>query len=244
MKREYGVPYHRLNSITKGYSLGCAVLRRREKALRRTCSGYTLIELVVVFGILGVLLLVVGRATGTFQFWRDEAFLRTFRERLEFLHYRAMADQLYYQMEISLQSNSYRIGVLRDEQEVNNNLQVSADDRVGELSLELADFLNPAVGFGGNLIPPPSFPSLYTWVPLAGGSRFDAVRTRSNQVSRNGSSSQFLVFYPRGFSEFAVFHLTLASTGPMTIVVNPFTGLTQTYRGHKDFRWTYGQGSR
>ncbi len=237
--------HHRRRSITQLLSSGSTDIRRFRQRSRFGDSGYTLIELVVVFGILGVLLLVVGRATGTFQYWRDEAFLRTLRERLEFLHYRAMADQLYYQMEVSLQSNSYRIGVVRDEQEVNTNVQLSADDRVGELSLELADFLNPSVGVGGTLIPPPSFPSLYSWVPLGGGSRFDAVRTRGDKISQGASSSSiFLVFYPRGFSEFAVFHLTLASRGPMTIVVNPFSGLTQTYRGHKDFRWTYGQGSR
>jgi type II secretory pathway pseudopilin PulG len=205
-----------------------------------TTSGYTLIEIVVVFAILGGLLLLVGRASGSFQFWRDEAFLRTLRERLEFLHYRAVSDQLSYQMEISLQSQSYRIGVLRDDQTVNTNVQVNSNQSLGELSLELADFLNPATGSGATMIPPPSFPSLYEWVALGGGSRFDEVRTRSEQITASTKESVYLVFHPEGFSEFAVIHLTLASGGPMTIVVNPFTGLTESYRGHKDFRWTYG----
>lgn len=210
-------------------------------ALRSASSGYTLIEIVVVFAILGGVLLLVGRASGSFQFWRDEAFLRTLRERLEFLHYRAVSDQLSYQMEISLQTGSYRIGVLRDDQAVNTNVQVSATQSLGELSLELADFLNPATGAGATMIPPPSFPSLFEWASLSGGSRFDAIRTRADQVTASAKGSVYLVFHPQGFSEFAVIHLTLASGGPMTIVVNPFTGLTQSYRGHKDFRWTYGK---
>ena len=212
----------------------------RSTSVHSTSSGYTLIEIVVVFAIMGGLLLLVGRASGSFQFWRDEAFLRTLRERLEFLHYRAVSDQLSYQMEISLQTQRYRIGVLRDDQTVNTNVQVNANQSLGELSLELADFLNPATGSGATMIPPPSFPSLFEWVALGGGSRFDSVRTRSEQIAPSTKESVYLVFHPEGFSEFAVIHLTLASGGPMTIVVNPFTGLTQSYRGHKDFRWTYG----
>lgn len=203
--------------------------------------GFTLIEIVIVFGILGVLTLFIGRSTGSFQFWRDESFLRILRERIEFLHYRAVSDQLYYQMEISLKSNRYRIGVLREEGDVNRNVQVSSEENLGELSVELATYLNPSLANGGTLIPPPSFPSLAEWVALPMGSQIDAVRTRQRQVDRNTKQSVFLVFYPRGFSEFAVIHLTLASRGPVTLVVNPFTGLTQFYPGHRDFRWTYGK---
>lgn len=203
--------------------------------------GFTLIEVVIVFSILGVLVLFVGRSTGAFSFWRDEAFLRILRERIEFLHYRAVSDQLYYQLELSFQSNGYRIGVLREEEDVNTNVEISADENLGELSVELATYLNPSLASSGTLIPPPSFPSLYEWVSLPTGSRIDAIRTRQRQITREGSQSVFLVFYPRGFSEFAVLHLTLASRGPVTIVVNPFTGLTQLYPGHRDFRWTYGK---
>jgi hypothetical protein len=142
-------------------------------------------------------------------------------------------------MEISLDRKQYRIGVLRPDDVVNTNVQASNDD--GQLTTELNDFLNPSLATAGNLIPPPSFPSLAEWVFLPYGGVINSVRTRDRFVTPDRGQSIFLVFHPNGFSEFAVFHLTLASRGAVTLVINPFTGRTKLYQGHKEFRWSYGK---
>jgi hypothetical protein len=51
----------------------------------------------------------------------------------------------------------------------------------------------------------------------------------------------YMLFSPRGFSEFSVIHIVLSNGAPVTILVNPFTGGTEIYREYKDFKWTYGR---
>lgn len=205
----------------------------------RSSRGFTLIELMVVFALIAGLLALVGRGTGTFAYWREESFVRALRERLEFLHHRSIADQLYYQMELSLPENSYRIGVLRSDHDVNSNVSVQSDSGVGSISLELAVFLNPSLGNAQTMIPPPSFPSLAQAVHLPSGCRIHSIRTRTTVHKADDAHSVYLVFNPQGFSEFAVIQLDLTS-GPVTILSNPFTGSTQVFRGYKDFQWTFG----
>ena len=58
---------------------------------------------------------------------------------------------------------------------------------------------------------------------------------------RNVDKSAYILFSPRGFSEFAILHLSSTTRDPVTILINPFTGLTETFREYRDYEWTYGR---
>lgn len=171
---------------------------------------------------------------------KQETFLRKLTGTIEFLHYQAVVDQAFYQLEIDFDTNSYRVGVLRPEQEYTKELQELAQD-AGNLTLELAAFLSPAMMSEQTLIPPPSFPSLAEPVELPSDSRFQDVRTMRGRTLASQGGKTHIVFSPRGFSEFAVIRMRMRNNSPITILVNPFTGLTQLYRAEKDFEWTYGR---
>jgi len=192
---------------------------------------------ISIIGIAGALLAV---KTGTFDFWKEESFLRRFSETIEFLHHQSVQDGEYYQLEINFEDNSYRVGLLKADEDVDQNLDVDPD--AGALSLELAAFLNPNFVSEGTLIPPPSFPSLAEPTSLPSGASFTDVKTMlQGEVNLKLAKTTNIFFSPRGFSEFAVIHLELSAGQPITILINPFTGLTEIYRERRDFEWTYGQ---
>jgi hypothetical protein len=87
------------------------------------------------------------------------------------------------------------------------------------------------------MIPPPLFPSLAKPVPFPEGVTLTDVRTMRGMKTEG---TPYVHFSPRGFSEFCVIHLRLQNGSELTILVNPFTGLTEIYREYKDFEWTYG----
>jgi len=212
----------------------------RLSPLRQACA-FTLIELVVVITVLGVALSLLGLRTGGFSFWNEEAFIRRLSETITFLHYQAVAERATYQLELDLKANSYRVGIAREEGDLNENLTELAAD-AGNISLELAAFLNPSTGAGYTLIPPPSFPSLAEPVPLPKGSIIEDVRTMRGFFTASEEGGKARIFFsPRGFSEFAVIHIKLESSGVRTILVNPFTGTTDIFRDRRDFEWTYGR---
>lgn len=209
----------------------------------RSSAGFTLLELVVVLVIIGVASALIGLRSGSFSYWKDEGQLRRIRETIEFLYYQAVIDQEFYVLRIDLDNQSYRVGVLRTEEAAENEQVSSRAQGGGILDLELAAVLSPAYGLEDSMIPPPSLPSLYESVELNSGSSFDLVRTmrETKQKSEGGTASIF--FSPRGFSEFAVIQLSLSSGKPVTILVNPFTGLTEQFPDHRDFEWKYGKKS-
>ena len=177
---------------------------------------------------------------GSFTFWREEAILRRLPETIEFLHHQAITDQAFYRLEFNFKDNNYSIGVIRPDSDVAQDLAAIGSD-AGTLTLELAAFLSPAIGGSSTLIPPPNFPSLADPVPLPGDMRFEDVRTMRGKYTSAEADSAYMLFSPRGFSEFAVVHLRLSNNSPVTILVNPFTGLTTMYRDYRDFEWTYGK---
>lgn len=210
--------------------------RAREKYLS---AGFTLIELAIVVLIIGGLGALVAARTNTFSYWKEEGYIRNLSETINFLHYQAVVDQALYRMEFDFETSSYVIGILRPEEE-NEELQELGSE-VGNLSFELAAFLNPGVQGAATFIPPPSMPSLAKPVPPPEGIQFTEIRTMRGKET---DGKPFIMFSPRGFSEFAVVHLQLSTGEPITILVNPFTGLTSIIREYKDFTWTYGRDKK
>ena len=203
--------------------------------------AFTLIELVVVIAILGIVMTVVGLRLGVFSYWNEESFVRRLSETIVFLHHQAVADQSFYQLEFDFDKNTYRVGVLRSDADINADLSDIATD-AGSITLELAAYLNPSVGKEFTLIPPPGFPTLAEPVVFPQGIFVERLRTVRGITERQKGAVDYIRFSPRGFSEFAVIHLGIRETAQRTILVNPFTGDTEIFNGYKDFEWTYGRG--
>ena len=202
--------------------------------------GFTLIELVLVIVIIGLTFGIVGLRSGSFDFWRDEGFLRRISETVSFLHHQAIVDQSFYRLDFDFKRNAYRVRVVRTEEHDDEQRlsEIAAD--AGNLSLELAAFLNPSIGRSQTLIAPPSLPSLAEEQALPDGMHVQDIRTMRGKFAPGQDESAYILFSPRGFSEFAVMHFKLSTDQPVTVLVNPFTGLTEIYREYKDFEWTYG----
>lgn len=204
-------------------------------------GGFTLVELVLVIVIIGLVFGVVGLRSGSFDFWKEEGFIRRISETLSFLHHQSVADQAFYRIDFDLEKNEYRVRVVRTEEHDDEErlAEIAAD--AGAISLELAAFLNPSVGRSQTLIPPPSIPSLADPQPFPPGMSIIDIRTMRGVATPGQDESAYILFSPRGFSEFAVLHLRLSNGQPLTMLVNPFTGLTEIYREYRDFEWSYGR---
>lgn len=202
--------------------------------------GFTLIELTLVILIIGLLGGLIATRTNTFSYWKEEGYVRKLAETVTFLHHQAVVDQAFYRLELDLENNSYKIGVMRAEGEESEFLK-SQSSQIGNVSLELAAFLNPGVGETATFIPPPSFPSLAEPNFPPEGLAIEDVQTMRG---KEYEGKPFIMFSPRGFSEFAVIHLRLSTDEPVTILVNPFMGNTKILREYKDFVWTYGRDKK
>lgn len=214
----------------------------------RQSLGFTLLELVLVIAIVGLLSSLIVVRLGTFQRWQEEGFLRRFTETIQFLHHQAVVDGVFYRMDFDFEENPpvYKVGEIVAEEVNQSNLAAmsAAGADPGILSVELADFLVPSLGTFQNLIPPRSFPSLAKPIELPEGVEFSDVRTMRGVIAPGDPEKAYILFSPRGFSEFAVIHLALSHDRVRTILVNPFTGLTSIYKEYKDFEWSYGRTSK
>lgn len=209
--------------------------------------AFTLIELVIVILVVGLLMLLATIPTGAYQYWKEEAFIRRLTETIQFLHTQAVADQAFYRLELDFgkdeQKSFFSVGVVQPEEDTALQTQNAASEDIGLVSTELYFFLHASTGAEGSytIIPPPSFPSLYEPVFFPQDVVLEGVRTASARYDREHDDKAFLVFSPRGFSAFAVLHLRLSKGAPVTILVNPFTGMTSIYREFRDFEWTYSK---
>lgn len=214
--------------------------READNRLNKVEAAFTLVELIIVILIIGVMMTLVGIGSGTFAFWREEGFIRKLSEVMVFLHHQAPIDQEYYRIEFDFEKNQYQVGVMKNISNA-DPAQLAALQDAGELSLELAAFLSPSIGENQEVIPPPSFPSLAEPEIFPPGMLIEDVHTMRGKIDARGKERAYVLFSPRGFSEFAVIHLRTSSGAPVTIAVNPFTGITEIFREYKEFSPTYGR---
>ena len=216
-------------------------------SLRQSCrTGFTLIELCIVLAIVATMFYIVRLNPTLSGYWREEGFLRRLSQTLTFLHYQAVSDQAFYQVEFSFGDrgpDSFKVGVLKPEGDDANEAVKQISSGAGALSLELAQMLHPALGEGQTFIPPPNMPSLGEKVEFPATIRLRSIRTMRGKESDGRPIKEYALFSPRGFSEFLVLNLEIDRGEKVTMLVNPFTGETEVYRGEaefRDFQWTYG----
>lgn len=202
--------------------------------------GFTIIELVVVLTIIGICVGVVALRLGTLDYWREEAATRRLREVVSLLFHQAVTDQVYYAVRFDIDSGSYEVGVMRAEGDQDEKELGELNDGAGLLSLELSSFLNPSIGEAQSLIPPPNFPSLAEKAYLPASIKIQDIQTMRGKVLAGQGGQPYILFSPRGFSEFFVLHLEGRGGQVTTIVMNPFTGTPNVYNEYRDFEWTYG----
>jgi prepilin-type N-terminal cleavage/methylation domain-containing protein len=207
---------------------------------RHKAQGFTLLELILVVAVLGLVLSLISLRSGAFDFYKEETAIRKLSETIVLLHTQAVMDQAFYRMEFDLEKSAYRVGVMRVEADAPAAAATGVNLPV--LSLELAALLSPSMDGDATMIPPPSFPSLAEPQYLPQSLIFTDIVTPRGKTRRDDNREYpFLVFSPRGFSEFGVVHLATADNRQMTILVNPWTGLAELFREYKEFQWTLGR---
>gem|GEM_PF-737406 len=202
--------------------------------------GFTIIELAIVILVISALFFVGFGSSSSPQFWRRQAALRELNETMRFLFHQAVADQTYYQIEFDLKSSTYTVGAIIPEPETDERLAEFGGD-AGNISLELNAFLNPSYGQTHTVIPPPTFPSLGDPRQLPKGIQIEAIYTPKGWTRRSEDKLVRIRFSPKGFAEFVALHLLIGDKQEMTLVNNPFTGITQTFNEWKDFEWTFAE---
>lgn len=229
--------------MNQRWLIGQYRLIRQHWHLRKTgeSRAFTLIELVVVIAIISVLLTLFGLRTGTFNFWREESFLRRLSETMVFLHRQAVIDGSFYRIEFDLLDRQYKVGMIIPSSGQAQATAASTSANVGTLELELNEIVSPALGTTQLMVDPPSFPSLAEPVQFPPDLIIERVKNPRGEFSQDTEENPFILFSPRGFTEFAVINLRLSDGRPVTLAVNSFTGLTQIYRDERDFDWTYGR---
>ena len=205
--------------------------------------GLTLIELLVTVTIIAATFVLIGSRLGVANFWKEEGFLRKFRETITFLYQQAVVDQVYYQLQVDFEKQEYQIFAVKAEGEEQSD-DVPVQEDVGYLTQELAAILSPAIGSSYTLIAPPSFPSLGEAVQFPGELKLTSIKTARGNFDARETDKAYILFSPRGFSEFAVIHFDQGSEGKVTILINPFVGSTEIFREDRDFDWTYGRKNK
>ena len=221
----------------------------RRQRLSAWTRGFTLIELVIVIAIVAAVFALPITRRATTQYWREEGMIRRLSETLILLHRQAITDGVFYRMEFDLsrESPAYRVGEIVAEEEDPDSVRHLSNAGAGFCSVQLAKFSSPDEGRFQSMITPRSFPSLANPVLLPKDTYFNDIITMRGKIDERAGVTPYILFSPRGFSEFAVIHLQLSRPdNKVTMLVNPFTGLTDIYRNSefKDFEWTYGRNKK
>jgi prepilin-type N-terminal cleavage/methylation domain-containing protein len=201
--------------------------------------AFTLIELVLVITIMGLMIGIFSVRLSDINFWKEEAALRKLRELVVYLNNAAVMDQEFYRIEFDLENRQYRVGVIKPDSSIAQN---RSGANIPPLQLELSAMLSPDMGDESTLIPPPSMPSLAEPTTLPGQMEFlDVMTPRGKVAIGDKRDNPYLIFSPRGTSEFGVIHVALGPGHPVTLLVNPWTGMAEVFREYKDFKWNLGR---
>lgn len=205
----------------------------------RHSRGFTIIELILVITIMGLMVGIVSVRLSDMNFWKEEAALKKIQELVVFLNNQAVMDQSFYRVDFDLENKQYKVGVVKNE---NPPPASNFGVNLPPLQLELAALLSPDMSSDTTLIPPPSYPSLAEPKTLPGRMEFlDVLTPRGKITTGDKRENPYIIFSPRGTSEFGVIHLALGPGTPVTILINPWTGMAETYREYKEFKWTLGK---
>lgn len=208
----------------------------------RADLGFTLLEILVVIGLIALVFLSVGSGLGLFTNFREKRFIAELAQTMEFLHHEAKGSQEFYQIEFDLEQRAWHVGILKPEDATNNSVAYDPLN-VGLMSLELADFLNPPLGNSQYFLPPPDFPSLGNFRSLPGEAYFEDIETPRGLITVDTGVRPYIIFSPRGFTEFAVIHILRNNQNYTTLVTNPFTGEVEIHEGYREFRWELSEAS-
>jgi len=217
-------------------------------------SAFTLLEVAVVILILGVVYATLIPHFPSVEYWKEEDMLKKLSETISFLHRQAVNDGVYYTIQFDLNGtvldgcsghSCYKVGEVEAHGSTSQEGEDSTEtSKTSSLTKELLAYLNPLMGNIENFKEPQNFPSLGTPTVFEEGTRIVEIKTMRGVFYPNaGDDLPYIVFSPRSFSEFAVIHIQLNNeNNKVTLLVNPFSGLTEIYRGDKfrDFEWTYG----
>lgn len=198
--------------------------------------GFTLLEIMIVVVLMALLALSVSSGFGMLTHYRENQYITDLVQTLEFLHAEALSSQQFYQIEFDLVRRSWHVGLLQPEPEP---ASTAPGTGVGILTMELADFLNPPLGNAQSFMIPPDFPSLAKERIMPGTGGFADIVTPRGKITPETGEKPYVIFSPRGFTEFTVFHIVLQNGTSVTLVTNPFTGEIEIHNGYKEFRWTY-----
>ena len=209
-------------------------------------GGFTIVELILVIVIVGLATGLIAVRTGTLDSWREQTALRKLTETIVLLNNQAVMDQSFYRLDFDLENNSYKVGAMRADylsgDPADPSSPVAGRVNLPILQLELAELLSPAIGDTATLIPPPGIPSLADPIKLPGRLVLLDVSTPRGKVAAGDKrTNPFLLFYPSGFSEFGVIHISTGGDSAITILSNPWTGLAEVYNDYRDFKWTLGR---
>jgi prepilin-type N-terminal cleavage/methylation domain-containing protein len=197
--------------------------------------AFTLIELVLVITIMGLMIGIFSVRLSDVNFWKEEAALRKLTELVIYLNNEAVMNQAFYRLEFDLENRQYRVGAIKND---SNIMQNQSGANIPPLQLELSAMLSPDMGDESTLVPPPGNLSLAEPITLPGQMEFlDVMTPRGKVATGDKRDNPYLIFSPRGTSEFGVIHVALGPEHPVTILVNPWTGMAEVYREYKDFKW-------